>query len=69
MLLIMFASFENFEKRIKYPLIFIFMLMIAETVTVVTYATCTFKMTIVHVHSTAYVKKKKLKTIQTIGFN
>lgn len=67
MLLIMFVSFENFKKRIKYPLIF--MLMIVETVTVVTYATCTFNMTIVNVQSTAYVKKKKLKTIQTINFN
>lgn len=43
--------------------------MIVETVTVVTYATCTFNMTIVNVQSTAYVKKKKLKTIQTINFN
>lgn len=33
----------------------------AETVTVVTYATCTFNMTIVNVQSTAYVKKEKIK--------
>lgn len=32
--------------------------MIVETVTVVTYATCTFNMTIVNVQSTAYVKKE-----------
>lgn len=51
----------EFKKIIKYTLIF--MLMIVETVTVVTYATCTFNMTIVNVQSTAYVKKKKLKTI------